>query len=407
MPKSLHDPAYCFHKTSGQAYVKLDGRVIYLGKHDSPESRERYYRLLLERFNPASAPSPNEAKSSPLVVELCADYLAWAKTYYVQDGRPTVQVGRIKAVVDVLEKSHGSTLASEFGPLTLKAMQRQFVTAGRSRGYVNRFVAEVKRMFRWATSEERLEPQVFQALLCVSGLRKGRTAAKELPPVRPVTDEMIEATLPPLPTIVADMVRLQRLIGCRPGELCQLRPRAVDRSGAVWVYRPASHKTEHHEKGRFVPIGPRGQAILAAYLNREPEAFCFAPSESEVLRRRVQRQARQSKVQPSQVDRRKPGPRARPPRPCYDHNSYCRAIARGVAKANRQRVKEAAKRGEQPNLLARWKPNQLRHSPATEIRAKFGLEASQVVLGHSKADVTQVYAERDLTLALKVAQEIG
>jgi hypothetical protein len=29
------------------------------------------------------------------------------------------------------------------------------------------------------------------------------------------------------------------------------------------------------------------------------------------------------------------------------------------------------------------------------------------VLGHSQAEVTQVYAERDLTLALKVAAEVG
>jgi hypothetical protein len=35
------------------------------------------------------------------------------------------------------------------------------------------------------------------------------------------------------------------------------------------------------------------------------------------------------------------------------------------------------------------------------------LEAAQVVLGHSRADVTQVYAERDLTLAEKVALEVG
>jgi hypothetical protein len=35
------------------------------------------------------------------------------------------------------------------------------------------------------------------------------------------------------------------------------------------------------------------------------------------------------------------------------------------------------------------------------------LEAAQVVLGHPKADVTQVYAERDLALAEKVAREVG
>ena len=55
----------------------------------------------------------------------------------------------------------------------------------------------------------------------------------------------------------------------------------------------------------------------------------------------------------------------------------------------------------------RWSPNQLRHTAATVIRREFGLEAAQVVLGHSQANVTQVYAERDLAKGLEVARQIG
>jgi hypothetical protein len=44
---------------------------------------------------------------------------------------------------------------------------------------------------------------------------------------------------------------------------------------------------------------------------------------------------------------------------------------------------------------------------ATEMRRSFGLEAAQVVMGHSKADVTQVYAERDHALAADVVWRIG
>jgi hypothetical protein len=36
-----------------------------------------------------------------------------------------------------------------------------------------------------------------------------------------------------------------------------------------------------------------------------------------------------------------------------------------------------------------------------------GLEAAQVLFGHSQADVTQVYAERDEELAAKMASKIG
>jgi integrase len=55
----------------------------------------------------------------------------------------------------------------------------------------------------------------------------------------------------------------------------------------------------------------------------------------------------------------------------------------------------------------RWSPNRLRHSAATEIRRQFGLEAAQVILGHAAADVTQVYAERDMLKGIEVARKIG
>ena len=55
----------------------------------------------------------------------------------------------------------------------------------------------------------------------------------------------------------------------------------------------------------------------------------------------------------------------------------------------------------------RWAPNQLRHNAATEIRRRFGLEAAQIILGHSKADVTQVYAERDLAKGIEIVRSVG
>ena len=76
-----------------------------------------------------------------------------------------------------------------------------------------------------------------------------------------------------------------------------------------------------------------------------------------------------------------------------------------VALEGRERSKLTDDRASE--LLAwrkahRWHPNQLRHTAATLIRARFGLEAAQAVLGHASADMTQVYAERDLAKAAEV-----
>lgn len=55
----------------------------------------------------------------------------------------------------------------------------------------------------------------------------------------------------------------------------------------------------------------------------------------------------------------------------------------------------------------RWHPHQLRHTHATRVRRESGLEEPQIQLGHSKADVTPIYAERDMGRAADVAQRIG
>lgn len=55
----------------------------------------------------------------------------------------------------------------------------------------------------------------------------------------------------------------------------------------------------------------------------------------------------------------------------------------------------------------RWHPNQLRHAFATRVRKAHGLEAAQVLLGHTRADVTQVYAERNEGLAATIAASVG
>jgi len=41
------------------------------------------------------------------------------------------------------------------------------------------------------------------------------------------------------------------------------------------------------------------------------------------------------------------------------------------------------------------------------VRQAHGLEAAQVLLGHARADVTQVYAERNSRLALDVIATLG
>lgn len=63
MPQPKAVPAYKLHKATGQARVIIDGRHRYLGPFGSPESFERYARLVAERKS-VLAPSPGELPSA-------------------------------------------------------------------------------------------------------------------------------------------------------------------------------------------------------------------------------------------------------------------------------------------------------------------------------------------------------
>jgi integrase len=200
------------------------------------------------------------------------------------------------------------------------------------------------------------------------------------------------------------MIQLQRLTGARPGEVCSMRACDIDMSGKVWLYRPAQHKTRHRGKERVIALGPQAQEIIRPFLQLDTQAYLFSPRRALEEKRLAARAARKTKVQPSQQNRRKRKPKVQPG-DRYTTPAYCYAIHRACQRANRKMLEAGPCRPE--DLIPHWHPHQIRHTHATEVRRHFGLEAAQVALGHATASVTQLYAERDLSLAVKVASAIG
>jgi integrase len=384
-------PTYRLHKPSGQAVITIRSgatrRDVYLGEYGSPESKAEYARLVA--VTAAGAPGP--ARRDVTVSEILVGFLKWAATHYRDPGgNPTSELNELKLSLRPVRDLYGTTPAAEFGPLALKAVRQQMVVAGLCRTLVNRRVDRVRRVWKWAASEELIPVTVYDALKTVAGLREGRTGARESEPVGPADPAAVEATLPHLNPVVAAMVRVQLLTGMRPGEVCRLTPGEVARSGTVWLYTPRLHKTRHRGKGRVVPIGPKAQAVLAPFLAGDPGAPAFSPRAAREERYKAMRAARKTKVQPSQADRKKVKP-VRSPAAGFTTALYAAAVGRAAKKAG----------------AGHFHPNQLRHTFATEVRKAHGLEAAQVLLGHSRADVTQVYAERDLNLAVAVAKKAG
>lgn len=425
MPKSTDSrvPSYRHHKPTGQAVVTINGRDIYLGKWNTTASRVEYDRLIAEFLANGRRLQSN---ADATVVEVLNAYRKFAESYYRKGGQVTSEYGCILESLKIVRELYGRKIANDFGPLALKAVRQRMVDKGWSRGHINKSIGRIRRCFKWAVENELVRRDMYHGLMAVSGLRKGRSEAHEPDPVLPVEDKTVQATLPQMTQVVADMVRFQRITGCRPQDVCNLRPCDVDMSGEVWLYRPATHKTEHHGRERIIPIGPKGQEILRPYLLREKETHSFSPEDSEKKRREELHESRATRLscgnRPGTNRKKKP---KRTAGEQYTVHSYRRAIHRACDIAfpapeplcrrdheSQQQWLDRLTDKQRAELKKwqsdhRWSPNRLRHSAGTEIRKRFGLEAAQVILGHASADVTQVYAERDLQKAVEIMLEVG
>ncbi len=147
--------------------------------------------------------------------------------------------------------------------------------------------------------------------------------------------------------------------------------------------------------------------MLRPFLNRSSSAFLFSPREAlawQLERRQICfKKDRKTPIYPSELRSRAKRVAARrkrtPPRSVGDHyttRSYWRAIRYALKKAEKAGVEIQA-----------WFPNQLRHTRGTELRRLYGIEASRVSLGHASLQSTEIYAERDQQLAIKIAREMG
>ena len=239
----------------------------------------------------------------------------------------------------------------------------------------------MKRCFRWAAGEKLIPASVFHDLQTVEGLRYGRSQAKETEPVEPVPVEDVEATLPFLPPVVADMVRVQLATGMRAGRVDQY---AADRhrhhgQGLALSTCPAQDPTSWPSSHRcHRSQGPGHHPQVPG--NRDADAYLFSPRETIRLFREDQRRHRQTPVQPSSKTagrnhpRRNPANATRPaPTPEPSRTASARLTPTPMS---------AIPTCPRMRSLSRAGQATLRHTAALTIQREFGLDAARAVLGH-------------------------
>lgn len=431
MARQKRFPKYptCSHR-SGNARIFLNGKDHYLGTFNSPESWERYNQLLAEwnslrtvdvnqkdgfsaKSPPTPPPKPTVLTSTvSTVASLVEKYLAWMDANLKDhDGKPKQEVRNFRQTVKPLLALHGHTRITDFGSAALLEVQqamadgswvdrlppekkvqrlRHKAPVAWSRKVVNHRVQKIKGMFDWGVVREIVPEDVHARLLRVKGLKKGRTMARERPDVPPVPDAVVEVTLPHLGPVVGAMVRLQRLTGMRPGEVCSLRPCDLDRGSLkvdgqpIWIFRPPHHKSEHLDRQAAIVIGPKAQEVLLPFLDRPPEAYCFSPEEATAAHHAERTAGRKLKLSRKRVS-------------TYKRKEKYTVAAYGL------RIRRVCDR----HGISRWHPHQLRHSSEVEIERTFGLDGARAVLRHSDPKTTLQYGQRDLLQAAEIVAKLG
>ncbi|QDT02221.1 site-specific tyrosine recombinase XerC [Rubripirellula lacrimiformis] len=406
-------PARRYH-LSGQSVVTIAGNDFYLGPHDSPEAIARY-AVLIGTYQAGGLSLPDDFELASLEDRVAALLGHATATTSLQTGQPILvrhvtanylemanvryrdshsELHRLTQVCAALDANDGDTDAKDYGPLALQRQRKRWVESkdarsGRrySRVYCNTLTKLIVRIWKYAVSQELVDESCWLRLRSVDPLRMGQTEAPEVADVEPVDIDVVRRTAAELSPILKAMIRIQVGTGMRPSEVCRMRPCDIDRTGEVWVYRLAKHKTANQGKTKAVPLVGDVRDAVTDYLQRAPEAPCFSPRESIAWVQSNKRANRKSKVQPSQINRAKPNPKKQPGE-CFTSHSY------------RQSIQRAAKRAG----VERWHPYQIRHLAATVICDALGIEAVQAMHGHSKRAMSEHYAKRSLQRSIEAAK---
>lgn len=376
-------PRLRLHKATGKGRVILSGQHFYTrADFDTPEAHEEYIELLKRWHASGQKPLrevvlPAEILHPVTVRDLAAAYEAHIdeKRIYRKSGEETSQRGMLRAALAEIVESAGSVPLRQFSrPHLIRHRDSLQGKDGLTLQGVNRKIGMLRRVVRWGAERGMVPDQSLFAIEAIRPLLAPPPKRRECVP-----EEHLDAILAKLSPTLQAMVRLQRLTGMRPGEVCAMRWRDIDQCPAeiepelkLWRYTVAAPKAEHHGTETIYLLNKDCQQILRGFL-RTPAAFVFAPKDT--------------------VRQRWPG---------GAEGLLGVAGDRYTAASYRQAIERACIAAKVP----RFTPHQIRHAFITEVAndPALGLAAASEAANHRSQQTTLNYVHRDRRLAIRVAQ---
>lgn len=358
MGKRVWPPRICLHRPSGREYIRVDRKIIYLGKVGTPEVQKNYAELIVKLAEQQPVEQPARSRRDGLTVaELVEKWDAHASDRYSNEGREAAQY---RYALDPLLHVHGKTAVRRFGAVQLEEVRDEMLKRGWNRKVVNRRVIRLRTVWRWAERKGHAPAGSWAALRVLEPIQKGDRRAPEPVSRKPCEWKELARVCRHCAKVPRDMLLICWYTGARPGEVRRMRVREIEQSAAGWVFRPEQHKGTWRGQDRLVAIGPRAQKVLTRHLaGKKPGAYVFAS-----------------------------GPAGKP----YRDDSFARAVARACERAG----------------MGGICPYVGRHSAKQRITRALGIDAARAALGQASLTTTDLYAAgQDEKLAREAARKMG
>ena len=327
-------------KLGKYAVVRHGGTTIYLkdpqgrnARHGTKEALTAYNCFCAELQNNPTGYIPPTGEPDVSVKELAVAFLD-----HLKERTDEVNYVTYRIIVDeFLLELYWDIPVDEFTTTCLDRVRGAMKQSERfNRDVLNRHTRRIISIFKWGVWKELCKESTWQKLTVIPPYKKGEPGTFEGRKRKPVSDDVLIRTLKYAVPTEAAMIKVHRLTGARPGEICNLTVGAVDlKEGKILL---TEHKTKAHVGERTIELRPEAREIIAPYLiGKKPEDAVFSPRQVMAERYAIKRANRKTKISPSQAEQYRQSaekPKSRVGE-FYNPKSYYRMVERLIARANK------------------------------------------------------------------------
>lgn len=394
-------PKLGLHRATGQARITLSGVTHYLGKAGSVEAHARYAELVNQWIANDRRPlrqTVTVVQATITIRSLFEQFLAHADASgrYWKQGEPTRHRSMFVWICDSFATALKNLPVARLSESSLVAWRDVLEqNRKRTRSGINRLVAGALQVLRWGRARGLVPKAVFADVAAIEPIKRGEAGGRPEHgrPRRAVSAEEAAKVAAKACRQVGAMIRLQALVGMRPGEICAIRWADIDKTPipgdttGSWLYVVAHGKTEHHGHVTRYVLPPSAQRILEQF-PALPTAFIFSPTTAMAERRHRLRASR--KTPPTKQTALRDAKAQRDYSPRWGINEYRHAVERACCAAGVQR----------------FTPHELRHGFVTWAANALSLGAAAAAANHRNLTTTQRYVHIRHEDALAVAAAV-